>query len=137
MPTYRNTSGSTKSFLGEDVAAGGYVGTKKYVDLAGYPDFELVKHTPLTNIPVLLFGAAPDGSTVTGLLDYEVLLIVNSSGAELVLTFNGSAANAMRLPSGQPLKIENLDHDYYSVTVTGSGTNPAYIHGIKGDAKNS
>lgn len=133
MPTYRNNGVTAKSVLGTEVAAGDYICTRKYLDPIP-TNFTLTNNEPLSNIPTLLFGAAPDGSTISGLTVYDALMVENLSGATLVLTFNGQTDDAIRIPSGVVVTIADLKNDYNSITVSGAGTDPAYVHGLVGDS---
>ena len=138
MPTYKNEQTYTivasvldpitKKEKTIEFAAGREKAVKYYLD---HPDLTFVSHRPrIRPFKTLHEGTIATLSTLTGLSDYDELIVYNDSGANLVLTPNADTSNTMTVPQGER-RTFTMDNRWYSLAGSGSGAGNIYIYAVE------
>lgn len=129
MPTYKN-NGSVPKALGEfgTVQAGKSKAVPRYV-YPMPPNFAITSHQPYANHPWPIYVGSVPSYTISGLEKYLTLVFYNGTGDEVTVVWNGHIAAAQVFPDGALFELE-LEDNYSTVSVTGSGAGDVSIHGI-------
>ena len=138
MPRYKNNGSETRNLPGVGEMAPGASIDVPWYPRGAHPDFIITDHDiKRTPTPVRLFeGPVTGGSgTITGLNEYDSFSIYNATDATITVTYNEDTANAVTYPAGFFGEIDVLGKDgrpdYYSLSITGSGTGTVYVHGMR------
>lgn len=125
MPKYRNDGTTTLIIGGKELLPGATMETTKYVkDRAG---LTIVDHAPRYTPRLLLEDSLPT-ETVSGLVDYSSITIVNDCNSVVRMVFNEDTDNALVVFAQSHIDID-LDDTVYSISFTGSGTGTVYMWG--------
>lgn len=135
MPTYRNTTDAPITPPGQKTVPAGAVFTTigdVYIDtsIPALAGLELVSHSPRSKTPVKLFSGTLPSGTISDLPAYSSIQLLNKSGNDITVAFNGDSQNGLIYPDGTFLQIE-LEAAFYSMAVTGSGAGSVHVWGLK------
>ncbi len=125
MPIYKNTGSNIVQVDGKSFPPGVEVTTQKYINR---PNFTLVSDNPKISPFVKLYSdtIANASGGITGMQEYDNMLVYNNTGALLTITANEDSSNTQVLPDNQFLNFI-LDRQWRRMDISGSGGGNLYV----------